>query len=620
MDTSLQESIAATGSCPFISEHPGPARLGADDMLVLPMHKRIFVQYATNEDGGLELRLFYDTKEISFDEPELFAFGETLAKQSRFRAGAATAWGDGYAWTKLQELFEQLIEEGILARAEDDVAGGPPPIDRARTSLLPPATCTRPRTWTESEEITRELTGRAVELGHLELFIPIFRVAHFAMDSDGRQVGEANVFPRALRLEAPTEWMTCIYPGTRYMADAPMNVTALKTMREHWPQMMAALHRIRAAFLRRFPDARDGWTVGQLERLSMAVLAVPTYQLMRLDRPVANGDLHPALSSLFRVTDGLRMTMHHMLFIPFGEPTMSPLDPISSDRIMDYAERNFSFFSGTGVCAGPKHMVQQFMSVLVDGSDADKYASFVFDPAVEAALSDVEAAIDYALLGLQAYAVTFSLWPLMTRTYDQLAGIAEAAVGDGAMGFSVFRDRMDVHLRNLKNSPFLAVEAWRADREHVYADMYQQCGRGVVQHRAAANLHDLIAPVRSPDHAVVEDQLRKILQRRLRCEDPGHPHLEMLLACLMDYAVRTQAILREASATQACINRLLGRAAPVRPFGSADMDVHNLLQGTESRRLPYLLDELEAGLGIHFDIDMQRVQLTERQDDLALST
>ena len=46
---------------------------------------------------------------------------------------------------------------------------------------------------------------------------------------------------------------------------------------------------------------------------------------------VENGQLHPVLSSMFRVTDGLRMTMHHMLFIPFGEPTRKPDTPMTSD-------------------------------------------------------------------------------------------------------------------------------------------------------------------------------------------------------------------------------------------------------------------------------------------------
>jgi hypothetical protein len=589
----------------------GTDAIGTDDLLVLPMHKSMVVQYSTDRSGAPELHLYYGGKEISFDEPELFGFGETLAKQSQFRAGAATAWGPGYAWTQVQELLAQLIAQGILERADEHAASEAPADSRARPSPLPPAASPTPRTWRECETITRELAGRPVELGYLELIVPIFRVAHVAMDADGRQVGEANVFPRALRLDVPTEWLTCIYPGTRYKVDRPMNVTALKSMRAHWGQMMATLHRIRSAFFRRFPQAAQGWTVGHLERLATLVLAVPSYQLMRCDRPLENGALHPALSSLFRVTDGLRMTMHQMLFVPFGEPTLSPHAPMTSQQILSYAERNYSFHSETGVCAGPRNMVQEFLGVLVDGRDSDKYESFAFDPAVAAALNDIEAAFDYGLYGLQAYAAIFSLWPVMTRAYERLADITEAAVRDGAEGFSELRKRMRGHLEGLKTSTYLATEAWRVDREQVYADMYEQCGGGLSTPRPTKSLPDQIAPVRSERQASVEQRLRDILESRLGGSDRSRPHIESVVACVMEFLVQEQAILRVACATQANINALLGRARPTRAFGSADVDVHNLLQGSESRRLPYLLDELEGFLGVGFAVDVCRIELTE---------
>jgi hypothetical protein len=621
MNAITDKTASETGSCPIGAACPATTAVGADDVLALPMQKRMVVQRSTDQSGAPELRLYYGAKEISFDEPELFAFAETLAKQSLFRAGAATSWGNGYAWTKVRDLLEQLIAEGVLEHADEHALSESPAANRARPSLLPPALSTTPRTWLECEAITAELTGRPVEMGYLELIVPIFRVAHIALDADGRQVGEANVFPRALRLDVPTDWLTCIYPGTRYLADRPMNLTALKGMRAHWNQMMAALHRIRSAYLRRFPSAADGWTVGHLERLSVFVLAVPTYQLMRCDRPVANGELHPALSSLFRVTDGLRMTIHQMLFVPFGEPTLSPHDPMTSERILQYAERNYSFHSTTGVCAGPKNMVQEFLNVVVDGYKADEYASFVFDPPVEAALDDIEAACDYGLYGLQAYAATFSLWPLMTRTYERLAEIAEEAVRDGAEGFTGFRDRMRGHLANLKMSPFLAMESWRVDREKVYADMYEQCGRGVAAHGATMSLPEQIAPVRLADHSSVESKLMGILKDRFQRSESSKGHVEEMLACLMDYLVRTQAILRLAGATQGHINRLLGRADPTRPFGSADIDVHNLLQGSDSLMLlPYLLDELEQALGVGFAIDAHRIVLTERHAEAVASS
>lgn len=49
--------------------------------------------------------------------------------------------------------------------------------DGACLSPLFPAHSTVPRTWFECEAITRELTGYPLELGYLEVVIPIYRVA-----------------------------------------------------------------------------------------------------------------------------------------------------------------------------------------------------------------------------------------------------------------------------------------------------------------------------------------------------------------------------------------------------------------------------------------------------------
>ncbi|MGH2396626.1 MAG: hypothetical protein ACRDFW_06490 [bacterium] len=355
----------------------------------------------------------------------MFAFGETLAKQSRFVARTATTWGNGYDWPRVQELLEQLIEEGILRHVNGNEPG-PISTHGACLSPLPPAHGTVPRTWFECEAITREVTGHPLELGYLELVIPIFRVAHIAMDAEGRQVGEANVFPKPLRLDVPTEWRTCPHAGSRYQDDRPMNVTALQSMRKHWAQMMVALLRIREAYLRRFPKARHGWTVGDLERLSSLVLAVPAYLLMRTHQRVENGDLHPVLSSMFRVTDGVRMTMHQMLFLPVVEPTLPPDAPMTSAEIYAYAERNYAFHSNHGVCAGPRAMIEEFLNVLVDGRPVEGAESVVLEAPVQAVLDDLDPAFDYGLYGLQAHAVVFSLWPVMGRTYEQLWTIVEA--------------------------------------------------------------------------------------------------------------------------------------------------------------------------------------------------
>jgi hypothetical protein len=609
MESGEEERRRDGAVCPMHAMQMPQRVLAPHHELVFPMHKRVILQYGTNESGLPELRLYYGDKEITFDEPELFGFGETLAKQSRFVAGTATTWSEGYDWPRMQQLLEQLLEEGILHHADSDEPDRIATTDGARPSPLPPAIATGPRTWFESEAITRELTGRSLEPGYLELVIPVFRVAHIALDLEGRQVGEANVFPKALRLDVPTNWRTCIYPGSRYQVERPMNVTALKSMRAHWPQMMAALLRIRQAYLERFPEASRGWTVGHLERLATLVLAVPTYVLMRSVRPVENGNLHPALSSMFRVTDGLRMTMHQMLFVPIGEPALPPEAPMSSNEIFAYAERNFSFYSDHGVCAGPKAMIEEFLSVLVDGKPVTDAEAAVLDEPVQTALDALDAAIDYGLRGLQAYAAAFSLWPVMARTYDRLWTIVENWSGQGSPNLTAFRERLRGRIDSMRAATYLGTEELRVGRERVYEDMYRQCAAGLRTTRPDESLAAKIAPQRRPEHAHVEHRLRTTILGQFG--GANVTVLDDLVNCLMNYLVQEQAIVRVACESQKHINILLGRTAPARPFNAALLDIHNLLQAVQARRLPHLDDELEEILGIRIVVDPDMIQITD---------
>jgi hypothetical protein len=588
-------------------------------MLVFPLHQLVIAQILKNDAGQDELFLFYGDQQISFDEPELFAFGQTLARQSRFAAGEATTWGTGYAWERVRQLLEQLLEAGILERdAAHQTAARPQP-DGARPSPLPAAQTQVARNWLECEAISQELTGTTIDLAHLELVIPIFRIAHPVLDAEGRQVGEANVFPQALRLDVPTNWRSCIFPGSRFQDARPMNVSALKSMRAHWPQMMAALLRIRAAYLLRFPAARRGWTVGDVERLSTLVLAVPTYMLMKSGQRVENGALHPVLSNLFRVTDGLRMTTHRMLFVPVAEATLSPLAPITSAEIYAYAERNHAFGSTHGVCAGPQAMIEEFLAVLLDGQlPAADAPPVTLDADVESALAEMQAAFDYGLLGLQAHAVVFSLWPLMTRTYAQLHDMAQQWGGPATSALERFRSHLQAKAEILQNETLHATEAWRANREAVYADIYAHCALGLGlpgEHSLPLRVAVTAATRSSPGEvAGLKTQLRDLLQTQFDATDgSAAADIEKLVDCLAHFFLQSQALLGVALEVQGAINALLQRAPAQRTFTAADLDVHVLLQGSEARRLPHLLDELESLLGFQAVVTRDGVTINSPQ-------
>lgn len=71
-------------------------------------------------DGKLQLEVQCGTKRLTFDDPELLAFGRNLVvHQNGFRAQDAEHWaepGKTYAWEQVSELFDTLLAEGILQR------------------------------------------------------------------------------------------------------------------------------------------------------------------------------------------------------------------------------------------------------------------------------------------------------------------------------------------------------------------------------------------------------------------------------------------------------------------------------------------------------------------------
>jgi hypothetical protein len=610
----MNDEVQATDvvGCPMYAIHAVRPALAADDELVFPHHKRVVVQYSTEASGSHALHLYYGEKELTFDEPELFAFGEGLARCERFFARDATAWGSGYAWPRIRALLEQLLDEGILRRVDAQMSDAVSAPYGPRPSPLPPAESAVPRTWFECEAITRELTGRPLELGYLESIVPIYRVAHIALDAEGRQVGEANVFPKPLRLDISTEWRTCPHPGSRFQQELPMNVTALKSMRASWKPMLVTLRRIREAYLRRVPQARYGWTVGSLERLSSLILTVPAYVLMRNPHPVANGQLHPVLSSMYRVTDGVRMTMHYMLFIPFYEPTRAPDTAVTSTELYAYAERNALFLSDHGVCAGPKAMIDEFLHVLVDGQPVAGEESTVLDPAIEAALADLDAAFAYGFYGLQVHAVVSSLWTAIAPTCEKLWAMLEAWPEEKSTAWLAFRERLQNLVTFIQTQTLVQTEAWRVSRDRAYADMYEQAAHGLGSACVGRTLAAYLTPVWEAHHGYAREQLRVLLGQRLCLPHAlQNPALEGLVACLLDYLRQEQVIVRATCEIQQHINHLLGRTSPLRPLTASDLHVYYLLQEV-TRRPPYLIDELEEALGLHIVVTADTIELTAR--------
>jgi hypothetical protein len=235
-----------------------------------------------------------------------------------------------------------------------------------------------------------------------------------------------------------------------------------------------------------------------------------------------------------------------------------------------------------------------------------------FDPQVRDALAELDAVLDYAMLGLQAYASVFSIWPVMSRTYEKLGAIAGAWAAGGSTEVAVLRDRMQQGILHIAKTGFLATEERRANRESVYADMYAQCEFGLTGGAPAHPLPEQIAPQSTVHDETAGLLLRAALVRKFGAADAASVRIDDMHACLMEFLRRTQAILRVASDVQRRINLLLDREPPRREFTAADINIHIRLRGDVGDSTPYLLDDLEALLGINITLDHHQMVIRDR--------
>jgi hypothetical protein len=592
------------------------APIQSTDRLFVPYRKRMTQRYLVTDEGARELHLHYGIKEISFDEVHLFPWGEHLAKQSSFIAHDAITWGPGYSWDEIQPLLDALLAEGILRRGEEEVdtrGGGLVP------SPLEPSSCPHARSWSaaEAEGITRDLAGRPVEVGYLEAIVSVYRIPHPALDADGRQVGEANVFPPRLRLDAETEWRVCQYSGSRYRDDRPMNVTALKAMIKHWKPMMLALVEVRAELLRRIAAGTQRstghrWAVADMHMLSAVVLSLPAYALMKRGGTSPQPPLHPVLSSLFRITDGIRMTTHEMMFLS-PERTRDPHEVITAADLYSFAERNGTFLSDHGVCAGPRAMIDEFLAIAFDGTRVEGADAIEFSPDVRALLDELPRAVDYGLVGLQVWGITRTVWCRMSLVYKALRSLFENAAGPSA---ERFRERLESDWIKL-DAARIAGDYDRDVHVTVYKDCYEQPWKALAAPSGSPIFEERIAPVAERvEHRAAADQLRAALSHHFAdASFPGSDLasiVERMSHLFVSYLREEQAVLAATLELQDVLNALLDRPRPTRPLSVRDLRVNYGLYGGFIGQFPYLFDSLDEELGLNVLATVDSLSVTAR--------
>jgi len=582
------------------------------EQLSVAYRKRLVHAYVVNDCGERELRIDHGMKEISFDDARFFAFGEQLATVPTFTGHEATGWGDGYTWDEIAPLLEALLDEGVLQRghALDDPRGS-----GLVESPVPPSACPVARSWSvaECEAITAELGDRPVEVGYLEAVVPVVRIAHPALDADDRQVGESNVFPARLRLDRPTDWRVCQYAGSRYRDDMPMNVTALRAMIKHWKPILVATLAVRDQLAARLGRGAEPWTIGEIHVLSSAMLALPAFVLLRGGGASPQRPLHPVLSSLFRVTDGVRLTVYEMLFSI--ERTRRAEESITAAELFTRAEQHALLTSPTGVCAGPTHMIEEFLRCVVDGVRPDGLAEVALPGELAALFGELPAVLDYALYGKQSWGVSLTAWLAMSRAYEALIAIAAtSAAGPDAAVSASLRARLHSDWSVLQHLQ-IASDHDRDVHWRAYVDAYEVAHRALRAPVGPATLAAAIevGPLTEVQRAAARELHELLAARAARGElAGGAPAAALMTEAVIGYLREEQAILVATTRIQGAINALLDRPRPTRPLETRDFRVHFVL-GHGEQRFPHLLDALGAELGIAVTCTASAIAISDQR-------
>src|SRR5512140_43913 len=572
------------------------------ETLYVSTRKRFVPVYNPLPDGGKELVLYCGLHEIGFDEPDLFPWAEALVQQDSFMAGEAITWSaQPLEWPRVKGLLEALLDAGLLDRTRPQQNTAQLPLSQMHLEFLQAEKArpvvSGPRSWNpDPGAVLREIVGRDMEAGYIEAALPVHRLAHVALDREGRQVGEMNTYPDMLRLKLPTEWKTCGYAGSRYHDDMPMNMTALRSMIAHWKPVLRATLLFREEFLRRYPPLPDGrWKLGEVNFVSSGVLALVAFQVMRWRNPVQNGDLDPVLSSLFRVIDGVRMVTAHMLDL--YERPMFHDTPIAPKDVTDAAEREDQYRSGRGVCAGPQSMIDELLATLMDGKPVEGSA----EP-LGPWTADIPQALDYGLRGIQVYAPVMTVWVRMGLAYARIREALQRAPGltQGRLGklreaverdlerilpgrnhMAEQRDFSEPYYQRMFHNAQLGIRGLAPeDRKDLAVEL--QPPPGLLGERAAGALRDLFASVEEPAVAAANG-----------------PVLQEIADHVLDYLRFERNALRTVTAVQREINLLLERPQPSSPLTGSQMAIFHLLRRlTPNRGQYYLIDTVLETLGV----------------------
>ena len=580
------------------------ANLQPNEVLYIPKRRRLTHARFKAEDGQEVLHLFYGDVELIFDEPDIAPVGEKLLEVEQFRAEEAMTWSNAapHSWDKTRDLLEALLERQVLVRVADAPAGRAKESFPERLGEVPEGR--EPMTFSGHDGrcpvLTEQAFGRAFELSNLEVLVPVYRVAHPALDAGGRQVGENNVAPRSLFLDLPTLRRQCNYAGSRYQHELPMNVTAMKGMSRQWPELLSLTEQLRKALVARMPlRGPNVLTAGELHIIAVCTLASVGYVMVRGVNPVPNGQLDGGLAAMFRLVDGVRLVTNDLVR---GTPEM----PVTAQTIAEYAEHHAVYRGPHGVCAGPPALIDEYLRVLT----GEAPAPIDVEPNVATRLGDLEAALDYGLLGQRVESVVRFLGASHGLLHERLREVFAGHLPRTALQERVEAPIDTTHYPLLRDD-FPLVETFRRELD-LSRWLFARTAEALPGKVNGASLDELVK-LDGAEQATSQRRLGELFAHGISADKRvPEPICSELAAVAASAFALERRCLRAVEREQATLNHRLGR--PTHPLTGADLATF-----TRPRNGPPLATTLAEGLGVSVTTDAASTVLQYGESSLTFT-
>jgi hypothetical protein len=234
-------------------------------------------------------------------------------------------------------------------------------------------------------------------------------------DVDGRPLGELNT-PEGSRRGSEFLVRECPFPGTRF--GKLMNVTGLSEITHNWGSITSDLAVLRKSYLAQLGATE--LTVGDLWALSQTIAVVPNYLLRskRITQKVPR-----RIAALFKSITGITMTAKRLL-----ERNVAPDAIVGGDEFVKFTDENRVFNISDRTCAGPPHLVDEFMAIL-GGKQVEP-----FEPTLASVIGDPDRFVRYGISsivqhvnGLLFKALTLRL---MSELRNELAALPQPLRAD----------------------------------------------------------------------------------------------------------------------------------------------------------------------------------------------